>query len=134
MRTMVKSMKKVAGTLKIDQAQFNELEAFSKFSSDMDRVTAMTLDKGRKNNRLLIQPQYSPMPVGEQVAVLYCGTHALMADIAVEQVEEFQDLFLDGMRGKHGDVLEALAAGKMPDNGPEVIEELAKDVCRLLGK
>ena len=72
----VKSMKKVAGTLKIDQAQYNELEAFSKFSSDMDKVTAMALDKGRKNNRLLIQPQYAPMPVGEQVAILYCGTHA----------------------------------------------------------
>ena len=130
----VKSMKKVAGTLKIDQAQYNELEAFSKFSSDMDKVTAMTLDKGRKNNKLLIQPQYSPMPLGEQVAVLYCGTHALMADIAVERVGEFQDLFLDGMRGKHADVLDALAAGRMPENGPAVIEELAKDVCRLLGK
>ena len=70
----MKSMKKVAGTLKIDQAQYGELEAFSKFSSDMDKVTAMAIDKGRKNNRLLIQPQYSPMPVGEQVAVLYCGT------------------------------------------------------------
>ena len=67
----IKSMKKVAGTLKIDQAQYEELESFSKFSSDMDKVTAMTIDKGRKNSRLLIQPQYSPMPVGEQVAVLY---------------------------------------------------------------
>ena len=94
----VKSMKKVAGTLKIDQAQFGELEAFSKFSSDMDKVTAMTLDKGRKNNQLLIQPQYSPMPVGEQVAVLYCGTHALLSDIRTDQVREFQDLFLDRMR------------------------------------
>ena len=82
----VKSMKKVAGTLKIDQAQYNELEAFSKFSSDMDKVTAMTLDKGRKNNQLLIQPQYSPMPVGEQVAILYCGTHALMSELRIDQV------------------------------------------------
>ena len=81
----VKSMKKVAGTLKIDQAQYNELEAFAKFSSDMDKVTAMALDKGRKNNVLLIQPQYSPMPVGEQVAILYCGTHALMADLRIDQ-------------------------------------------------
>ena len=70
----VKSMKKVAGTLKIDQAQYRELEAFSKFSSDMDAVTAMAIDRGRKNNQLLIQPQYSPMPVGEQIAILYCGT------------------------------------------------------------
>ena len=76
----VKSMKKVAGTLKIDQAQYRELEAFSKFSSDMDPVTAMAIDRGRKNNQLLIQPQYSPMPVGEQIAILYCGTHGLMKD------------------------------------------------------
>ena len=74
----VKSMKSVAGTLKIEQAQFNELESFSKYSSDVDRVTEMVLDKGRKNNQQLIQPQYSPMPVGEEVAVLYCGTHGLM--------------------------------------------------------
>ncbi len=128
----VKSMKKVAGTLKIDQAQYNELEAFSKFSSDMDKVTAMTLDKGRKNNQLLIQPQYSPMPVGEQVAILYCGTHALMADLRIEQVIEFQNLFLDRMRGSHQDILDALGSGKMPDDAPAVIEREAADLCRLL--
>ena len=77
----IKSMKKVAGTLKIDQAQYRELEAFSKFSSDMDPVTAMAIDRGRKNNQLLIQPQYSPMPVGEQIAILYCGTHSLLRDV-----------------------------------------------------
>lgn len=71
----------MAGTLKIDMAQYRELEAFSQFSSDMDAVTAMTLDRGRKNNQLLIQPQYSPMPVGEQVAILYCGVHGLMRDV-----------------------------------------------------
>ena len=128
----VKSMKKIAGTLKIDQAQYNELEAFSKFSSDMDKVTAMTLDKGRKNNQLLIQPQYSPMPVGEQVAILYCGTHALMADLKIEQVIEFQSLFLDRMRGSHQDILDALGGGKIPDNAPAVIEQEAADLCRLL--
>ena len=127
-----KSMKKIAGTLKIDQAQYNELEAFSKFSSDMDKVTAMTLDKGRKNNQLLIQPQYSPMPVGEQVAILYCGTHALMADLRIDQVIEFQGLFLDRMRGAHADVLAALSEGKIPDDAPAVIEQEAADICRLL--
>ena len=127
-----KSMKKVAGTLKIDQAQYNELEAFSKFSSDMDKVTAMTLDKGRKNNQLLIQPQYSPMPVGEQVAILYCGTHALMSDIRIDQVIEFQSLFLDRMRGAHQDILAALSEGKMPDDASAVIEQEAADICRLL--
>ena len=127
-----KSMKKVAGSLKIDQAQYSELEAFSKFSSDMDKVTAMTLDKGRKNTQLLIQPQYSPMPVGEQVAILYCGTHALMADLQVDQVIEFQGLFLDRMRGAHADILAALSDGKMPDDAPAVIEQEAADICRLL--
>jgi F-type H+-transporting ATPase subunit alpha len=129
-----KLMKKVAGTLKIDQAQYNELEAFSKFSSDMDKVTAMTLDKGRKNNQLLIQLQYSPMPVGEQVAILYCGTHALMADIRIDQVIEFQGLFLDRMRGAHADILAALSEGKIPDDAPAVIEQEAADICRLLNQ
>ena len=97
----VKSMKKVAGTLKIDQAQYRELEAFSKFSSDMDPVTAMAIDRGRKNNQLLIQPQYSPMPVGEQVAILYCGTHALMRNVPIENIRAFQDAFLTVMRASH---------------------------------
>jgi F-type H+-transporting ATPase subunit alpha len=125
----VKSMKKVAGTLKIDQAQWTELEAFSKFSSDMDKVTEMALDKGRKNNQLLIQPQYSPMPVGEQVAILYCGTHALMRDLPVSRVREFQDAFLDRLRASHkADILEPLAIGKMPDGAAEVLEDIASQV------
>ena len=125
----VKSMKKVAGTLKIDQAQYAELEAFSKFSSDMDKVTAMALDKGRKNNQLLIQPQYSPMPVGEQIAVLYCGTNALMRDIPVDRVREFQDLFLDRIRAAHkDDVLEPLAAGKMTDEIANILRDTAASV------
>ena len=124
----VKSMKKVAGTLKIDQAQYGELESFSKFSSDMDKVTAMALDKGRKNNKLLIQAQYSPMPVGEQVAILYCGTHALMADLKVDQVPEFQSLFLDRMRAGHKDALDALGSGKIDESITSVIEETAAAV------
>ncbi len=124
----VKSMKKVAGTLKIDQAQYNELEAFSKFSSDMDKVTAQTLDKGRKNNRLLIQPQYAPMPVGEQIAVLFCGTHALMADIPLEKVSEFEGLFLDRMRASHADVLDTLATGKIDSDVEAVLTKVAAEV------
>ena len=120
----VKSMKKVAGTLKIDQAQYNELEAFTKFSSDMDKVTAMAIDKGRKNNKLLIQPQYSPMPVGEQVAILYCGTNALMKDISVDNVIEFQSVFLDKMRSQHKeDVLEPLSKGIINDEITEILRE-----------
>ena len=128
----VKSMKKVAGTLKIDQAQFGELESFTKFSSDMDKITAMTLDKGRKNERLLVQAQYSPMPVGEQVAVLYCGTQALMADISVDQVSIFQGLFLDRMRSSHRDVLDALEAGTVGKEQTDIIREEAAAVCKLL--
>ena len=122
-------MKKVAGTLKIDQAQYGELEAFSKFSSDLDKVTEMALDKGRKNNQLLIQPQYSPMPVAEQVAILYCGTHALMREIPVSRVLEFQDLFLNRIRVDHvHDVLEPLSAGKMDDSIGAAIEKVAAEV------
>ncbi len=113
----VKSMKKVAGTLKIDQAQYRELESFSKFSSDMDPVTAMAIDKGRKNNALLVQPQYSPMPVGDQIAILYCGTRGLMRDVPLEKVRDFQTSFLDRMHASHeADVLTPLAAGQIDKN------------------
>ena len=128
----VKSMKKVAGTLKIDQAQYNELESFSKFSSDMDKVTAMALDKGRKNNKLLVQEQYSPMPVGEQVAILYCGTHALMGDISIDQVPQFQDAFLDRMRAGHQDILDTLSSGKIDEGVSAVIEEVAAAVVKSM--
>lgn len=128
----VKSMKKVAGSLKMDQAQYNELESFSKFSSDVDKVTAMTLDRGRKNNRLLIQPQYAPMPVGEQIAVLYCGVNALMKDIAIEQVGVFQDAFLDRMRALHQDVLDKLASGSIDDAAISVIKQTAESVVTTL--
>ena len=126
----IKSMKKVAGTLKIDQAQYRELEAFSKFSSDMDSVTAMAIDRGRKNNQLLIQPQYSPMPVGEQVAILYCGTHGLMRDIPISKVRAFQDAFLTYLRANHQkDVLDVLASGKITDEITSLIEKLAADAA-----
>lgn len=124
----VKSMKKVAGTLKIDMAQYRELEAFSKFSSDMDKVTAMTLDRGRKNNQLLIQAQYSPMPVGEQIAILYCGVHGLLYAVPVEKVRECQDQFLEAMRNMHKEVLDNLALGNLPDSDIKVIEEVMSNI------
>lgn len=127
----IKSMKKVAGTLKIDQAQYRELEAFSKFSSDMDPVTAMAIDRGRKNNQLLIQPQYSPMPVGEQVAILYCGTHSLMREIPISKVRAFQDAFLTRLRADYqADVIDVLAAGKISDEVTAIIEKVAADTAR----
>ncbi|MCI7653249.1 MAG: F0F1 ATP synthase subunit alpha [Bacteroidales bacterium] len=125
----IKSMKKVAGTLKIDMAQYRELEAFSKFSSDMDPVTAMTLDRGRKNNQLLIQPQYSPMPVGEQVAIIFCGVRGLMHEVPVEQVRKCQDQFLEQMRINHQDVIDTLAAGKIDDNCTKVITDVMANVA-----
>lgn len=126
----IKSMKKVAGTLKIDQAQYRELEAFSKFSSDMDPVTAMTIDRGRKNNQLLIQAQYSPMPVAEQVAILYCGTHSLLKDVPLDMVRDFQENFLQVLRAKYQtDVLDKLALGDMSENVVSLIEKVATDIA-----
>ena len=126
----IKSMKKIAGTLKIDQAQYRELEAFSKFSSDMDPVTAMTIDRGRKNNELLIQAQYSPMPVGEQVAILYCGTKGLLRDVPLDKVRDFQDNFLQMLRANYADsVLAELSRGNIDDNVVKNIEKVATDVA-----
>ena len=126
----IKSMKKVAGTLKIDQAQYRELEAFSKFSSDMDPVTAMAIDRGRKNNQLLIQPQYSPMPVGEQIAILYCGTHGLMREIPLDKVRSFQDTFLSTLRVNHKeDVIDVLASGQINDAVTSIIEKIAAETA-----
>lgn len=126
----IKAMKKVAGTLKIDQAQYRELESFSKFSSDMDKVTAMTLDRGRKNNELLIQEQYSPMPVAEQIAILYCGVHGLLADVPLEKVPDFQKNFLQIMRSTHKtDVLEQLQKGNLSEEVTSIIEHEANGVA-----
>ena len=129
----IKSMKKVAGTLKIDQAQYRELEAFSKFSSDLDPVTASALDKGRKNNRLLIQPQYSPMPVGEQIAVLYCGTKGLLKDLNINLIDDFQNAFLSKMRAFHTeDVLKPLSEGRVDETISSIIEKEAYSIINGL--
>lgn len=122
----IKAMKKVAGTLKINQAQYRELESFSKLSSDMDRVTAMTLDRGRKNNALLVQEQYSPMPVAEQVAILYCGINGLLADIPLDKVADFQKNFLQIMRTSHkDDVLAQLQKGNLSEEVLSTIKDEA---------
>ena len=129
----IKPMKKVAGTLKIDQAQFRELESFAKFGSDMDPVTMMVIERGRRNNVLLVQPQYSPMPVGEQIALLYCGTNNLLLDIPLDKVQEFETLFLDVMRTRYKEnVLDVLSAGVMNDEVTELIEQVAHDIASTL--
>ncbi len=128
-KAQIKSMKKVAGTLKIDQAQYRELEAFTKFGSDIDPVTMMVIERGRRTNRILVQPQYSPMPVAEQIALLYCGTNNLLSDIPVGKVKEFEKLFLDYMRSRCKEsVLNTLAAGILDDKVKEQIEKAAKDI------
>ena len=127
----IKAMKKVAGTLKIDQAQYRELEAFSKFSSDMDPITALTIDKGRKNGQLLIQPQYSPMPVEQQIAILYCGTHGLLHDVPLDKVQDFERSFIESLQLNHQeDVLDVLKTGVIDDNVIKAIEETAAMVTK----
>ena len=128
----IKAMKKVAGTLKIDQAQYRELEAFSKFSSDMDSVTVNTLDRGRKNTRLLVQPQYSPMAVEHQIAVLYCGTKGLMKDIAIDDVLEFEKQLIATLEGS--EVFDSLRKGIINDEISQKIEKAAAQVVAQLKK
>ena len=127
----IKAMKKVAGTLKIDQAQYRELEAFSKFSGDMDPVTALTIDKGQKNTRLLVQPQYSPMPVEKQVAILYCGTHGLLKNIPLAKVSDFEHAFLESLEMNHRtDVLDVLKSGTINEDVCKLIESTAEMVAK----
>ena len=129
----IKSMKKVAGTLKIDQAQFRELEAFAKFGSDMDPVTMMVIERGRRNNKLLVQPQYSPMPVAEQIALLYCGINNLLREVPLDKVEVFETMFLDVMRTRHKEsVLDVLASGVISDDVAAMIESVAKEITSTL--
>lgn len=127
----IKAMKKVAGTLKIDQAQYRELEAFSKFSSDMDPITALTIDKGRKNSQLLIQPQYSPMPVEQQIAILYCGTHGLLHSVPLDKVQGFESSFIESLQLNHQeDVLDVLKTGVINYDVTNAIEETAAMVAK----
>ena len=125
----LKAMKKVAGTLKIDQAQFRELESFSKFGGEMDAVTAFTIDKGQKNTQLLIQPQYSPMPVEDQIAILYCGTQGLLKGVPLDKVHDFEKEFLRELHTSHQhDVLDILKTGTINDDIRKKLEETAKQL------
>ena len=129
----IKSMKKVAGTLKIDQAQYRELEAFAKFGSDVDPVTMMVIERGRRTNSLLVQPQYSPMPVGEQIALLYCGINNLLHDVSLDRVKEFENLFLQQMRSRYKEsVLDVLSAGVINDDVTRAIEDCAREIAVTL--
>jgi F-type H+-transporting ATPase subunit alpha len=124
----IKSMKKVAGTLKLDQAQYRELEAFSKFGSDLDAATQSVLDKGKRNVEILKQGQYSPVSVEKQVAIIYLGANGLLRNVPVEKVRAFEEDFLNQMEIKHPEVLESLRLGKMDDEALNKLKALATNV------
>lgn len=127
----VKAMKKIAGTLKTDQAQFRELEAFTKFGGDMDDVTRSTLDKGRKNSELLIQKQYSPMPVEKEIAIIYAGTKGLLTHVPLSRIREFEEAFLNVLEMKHRkDVLDLLKTGLLNDEVEEILRKVAVDTAK----
>ena len=130
----IKSMKKVAGTLKIDQAQFRELESFTKFGGDIDPVTARVIDKGRKNERLLIQPQYHPMAVEDEVAVIFCGTKGLLENVPLDKVAEFEQQLLQLLHARNqADVLDPIKAGKLTDDVVAKLSEAAREVAARYG-
>jgi len=124
----IKSMKKVAGTLKLDQALYREMEAFSKFGGDLDPATKLVLDKGARNVEILKQPQYSPMAVEKQVAIIYLGTQGLLRDVKVSKVKEFEEHFLMEMQNKLPEVLAEFKRGNLPDDGVKKMVELANGI------
>lgn len=128
----IKSMKKVAGTLKIDQAQFRELESFTKFGGDVDSVTAKTIDKGRKNEQLLVQPQYTPLTVAEEIAVVFCGVNGLLEKVPEAKVHEFMKLTLEQLRHNHPDILKQLSQGTLDDNVSATLTQIAQSVSEGL--
>lgn len=125
----IKSMKKVAGTLKLDQAQFRELEAFAKFGSDLDAATKLTIERGRKNQEILKQAQFSPVPVGEQVAIIYVSTKGFMDKVPVERAKEFENELIALLNAQHKNIIDQLAAGKLDDDVTGQLGEVAKDLA-----
>jgi F-type H+-transporting ATPase subunit alpha len=126
----IKAMKKIAGTLKLDQAQFRELEAFSKFGSDLDASTLTVLEKGIRNVEILKQPQYSPISVENQIALLYCGTKGLLMNIPVDKIKLFEEDYLNLLETKHKDVLASLRKGLVDDNIVKTLEDVAGEISK----
>ncbi|NLI25027.1 MAG: F0F1 ATP synthase subunit alpha [Bacteroidales bacterium] len=125
----IKSLRKVAGTLKLDQAQYRELEAFAKFGSDLDAATLAVLDKGAKNVEILKQGQYSPVPVENQIAIIFCGTRGLLRDVPLNRVRDFEAEFLQFMNIKHKPVMDELKAGNLTKEAEEILEKVALDIA-----
>ncbi|MDR2928580.1 MAG: F0F1 ATP synthase subunit alpha [Cytophagaceae bacterium] len=124
----IKPMKKIAGTLKLDQAQYRELEAFSKFGSDMDAATMLVIDKGRKNVELLKQPQYQPMDVAKQVAIIYCGTNGLLRSVPLDKVKEFEHEYIEAMELRHKPILDRITTGELDDEITMVLKKVANEL------
>ena len=124
----IKSMKKISGTLKLDQAQYRELEAFAKFGSDLDAATKAVIEKGKRNVEILKQGQYSPLRVEEQAAIIYCGTNGLLMDVPVDKIKEFEVEFIAYLHQKHQNVLDDLAAGKLNDDITNTLESVVKEL------
>ncbi len=124
----IKAMKQIAGTLKLDQAQYRELEAFAKFGADLDRATMRVLDKGRKNMEILKQSQYSPMKIEHQVAIIYCGVNELLRHVPIEEIKAFEKRFLEIMETEHRDVLDFIKEGKMSQKIETLLQEVASQV------
>ena len=129
-KAQIKSMKKIAGTLKLDQAQYRELEAFSKFGSDLDAATKAVLDKGARNVEILKQPQYTPMKVEEQIAIIYCGINGLLMNVPINKISNFEAEYIFCMRENHSEVLENLKNGKLLDEDLNVLRSVATDLAQ----
>jgi F-type H+-transporting ATPase subunit alpha len=125
----IKSMKKVAGTLKLDQALYREMEAFSKFGGDLDPATRVVLEKGARNVEILKQPQYAPVPVEKQVAIIYLGTQGLLREVPVNKVKEFEEQFLMELESKHPELLAAFKKGGLPEDGIAKMVDLANGIA-----
>ena len=130
----IKAMKKIAGTLKTDQAQYRELEAFSKFGGDMDPVTKRTLDKGRKNATLLVQPQYKPYPVEKQIAIVYAGTKGLLFDLPLDKINDFIAEYNNVLESKYRDTLDTLRQGVLNEETERVLVEVADNIVQSMVK
>ncbi|HJW27989.1 MAG TPA: hypothetical protein VJ508_01940, partial [Saprospiraceae bacterium] len=124
----IKSMKKVAGTLKLDQAQYRDLEAFAKFGSDLDAATTAVLEKGKRNVEILKQAQYSPYSVEKQIAIIYLGTNGLLREVPLNKVREFEEIFLTSLSSRYPKVLDNLRAGKLLDEDTNVLRSLADEL------
>jgi F-type H+-transporting ATPase subunit alpha len=125
-------MKRVAGTLKLDQAQYRELEAFSKFGSDLDAATMMVLDKGSKNVEILKQPLHKPMSVEKQIAIIYCGTRGLLSEVPIDKIKLFEEEFLGFLELKHKDLLNTLREGKLTEDIEKNLTAIAKDIAERI--